>query len=227
MTKSEYCLQESNLWSTEKRINFVVVVVVVVVFHRKSRQRSEEKSLRTRAVQKGTTTSHYLVLALKKIWTRESSLVLQMFSRHHGSRFFVLHPNHLFSTCLNVILYFWYKFLSGLKANDVATGSWTASKTRCFWAGRRSTKTGNRPFSRSKNSHFSNGEAKCKTFLWKMSVICKKMQNPFHFNCFELSLVLKQRLGATLNGLFFCELTMLLRTPSSALAMSSYGAFWW
>ena len=45
----------------------------------------------------------------------------------------------------------------------------------------------------------------------------------FHFNCFELAL--KQRLGATPNGLFFCELTMLLRTPSSALAMSSYGAF--
>ena len=64
--KYEYCLQESNLWYTEKRINFVVVVVVVDVFHRKSRQRSEEKSLRTRAVQKGTTTSHYLVLALKK-----------------------------------------------------------------------------------------------------------------------------------------------------------------
>ena len=58
-----------------------------------------------------------------------------------------------------------------------------------------------------------------------MSVICKKMQNPFHLNCFELSLALKQRLGATPNGLFFCELTMLLRTPSSALAVSSYGAF--
>ena len=144
--KSEYCQQEWNLWSTEKRLNFVVGFF----FHRKSGQRSKEKSLRTRAVQKGTTTSHYLVLALKKIWTRESSLVLQIFSRHHGSRFFVLHPNHLFSTCLNVILYFWYKFFSGLEANDVATGSWTASKTRCFWAGRRSTKTGNRPFSSSK-----------------------------------------------------------------------------
>ena len=58
-----------------------------------------------------------------------------------------------------------------------------------------------------------------------MSVICQKMQNPFRFNCFELSVVLKQRLGATPNGLFFCELTMFLRTLSSALAMSSYGAF--
>ena len=53
----------------------------------------------------------------------------------------------------------------------------------------------------------------------------EKMQNPFHLNCFELSLALKQRLGATPNGLVFCELTMLLRTPSSALAVSSYGAF--
>ena len=147
-TKSEYCQRESNLRSTKKRLNFVVVFVFF--FHRKSGQRSKEKSLRTRAVQKGTTTSHYLVLALKKIWTGESSLLLQFFSRHHGSRFFVLHPNHLFSTCLNVILYFWYKFLSGLEANDVATGSWTASKTWCFWAGRRSSKTGNRPFSSSK-----------------------------------------------------------------------------
>ena len=148
-TKYEYCLQESNLWSTEKRINFVAVVVVDV-FHRKSRQRSEEKSLRTRAVQKGTTTSHYLVLALKKIWTRESSFVLQMCSCHHDNRFFVYRLNHLFNPCPNIILYFWHKFFSGLEANDVATGSWTASKTRCFWAGRRSTKTGNRPFSSSK-----------------------------------------------------------------------------
>ena len=70
-------------------------------------------------------------------------------------------------------------------------------------------------------------EAKCKTFLGKMSLICKKMQNPFYFNCFERSLILKQRLGATPNGLFFCELTMLLRTPSSNFAMSSYRAFLW
>ena len=147
-TKSEYCQQESNLWSTEKRLNFVVAVFLL--FHRKSGQRSKEKSLCSRAIQKGTTTLHYLVLALTKIWTRESPFVLQICSCHQGSRFFVLHLTHLFNTCLNFILYFWYKFFSGLEANDVATGSWTASKTRCFWAGRRSTKTGNRPFSTSK-----------------------------------------------------------------------------
>ena len=147
-TKSEYCQRESNLRSTKKRLNFVVVFVFF--FHRKSGQRSKEKSLRTRAVQKGTTTSHYLVLTLKKIWTRESSFVLQMCSCHHNNRFFVYRLNHLFNPCPNIILYFWHKFFSGLEANDVATGSWTASKTWCFWASRRSTKTGNRPFSSSK-----------------------------------------------------------------------------
>ena len=47
----------------------------------------------------------------------------------------------------------------------------------------------NRPFPRSKNSHFQN-EAKCKTFLVKMSFIC--------INGFVISLTLKQRLEATL-----------------------------
>lgn len=70
-------------------------------------------------------------------------------------------------------------------------------------------------------------EAKCRTFLWKMSVICERMKNHFYFNCFAVSLALKQIDGATPNGLFFCELTMLLRTPSSAFAMSSYRAFGW
>lgn len=130
--------------------NVLILLLPFFFFHRKSGQRSKEKSLCSRAIQKGTTTLHYLVLALTKIWTRESPFVLQICSCHHGSRFFVLHLTHLFNTCLNFILYFWYKFFSGLEANDVATGSWTASKTRCFWARRRSTKTGNRPFSTSK-----------------------------------------------------------------------------
>ena len=47
----------------------------------------------------------------------------------------------------------------------------------------------NRSFPRSKNSHFQN-EAKCKTFLVKMSFIC--------INGFVISLTLKQRLEATL-----------------------------
>jgi len=36
----------------------------------------------------------------------------------------------------------------------------------------------------------------------KMSLICKTMQNPFHLNCFELSVALKQMLGVTRNGPF-------------------------
>ena len=47
----------------------------------------------------------------------------------------------------------------------------------------------NRSFPRSKSSHFQN-EAKCKTFLVKMSFIC--------INGFVISLTLKQRLEATL-----------------------------
>ena len=77
------------------------------------------------------------------------------------------------------------------------------------------------------NLTFQTARLNAKPFFGKMSVIGKKMQNHFHFNCFELSLALKQRLGATPNGLFFCELTMLLRTPSGAFAMSSYRAFLW
>ena len=46
------------------------------------------------------------------------------------------------------------------------------------------------------NLTFQN-KAKCKTFVGKMSLICKKMQNPFYFNCCALSLALKQRLSAT------------------------------
>ena len=37
----------------------------------------------------------------------------------------------------------------------------------------------NRPFPRSKNPHFKN-EARCTTFLVKMSFICMKMKNDFH-----------------------------------------------
>ena len=74
------------------------------------------------------------------------------------------------------------------------------------------------------NLTFQTARLNAKPFFGKMSIICKKMQNLFHFNRFELSLVLKQTLSS--NGLFFCELTKLLRTPSSAFAMSSYRAFY-
>ena len=50
----------------------------------------------------------------------------------------------------------------------------------------------NRPFPSSKKSHFQN-EAKCETFVVKMSFICIIIENHFHINGFALSLVLKVR----------------------------------
>ena len=58
-------------------------------------------------------------------------------------------------------------------------------------------KNQNRPFPSSKNSHLQN-EAKCKTFVVKMSFICMRITSSnFHVNGFTISLALKQRLGAT------------------------------
>ena len=47
-----------------------------------------------------------------------------------------------------------------------------------------------------KNPHFQS-EAKCKTFLVKISVICIRIRNHFLSEGFALNLVLKQRLGGT------------------------------
>ena len=46
------------------------------------------------------------------------------------------------------------------------------------------------------NSHFQN-EAKCKTFVVKMSFTCMEIKNHFQTNGFALSLASKQRLEAT------------------------------
>ena len=54
----------------------------------------------------------------------------------------------------------------------------------------------NRPLSSSKNPHFQN-EARCTTFLVKMSFICMRMKNHFHIKGWTLNLVLIQRLGGT------------------------------
>ena len=51
-------------------------------------------------------------------------------------------------------------------------------------------------FQSSKISHFQN-EAKCKTFLRKMSFMCRRIKRHVHINGFAPSLALKQRLGAT------------------------------
>ena len=47
-----------------------------------------------------------------------------------------------------------------------------------------------------KNAHFQN-EAKCTTFLVKMSYICMRMKNHFHIKGWALSLTLIQRPGGT------------------------------
>ena len=54
----------------------------------------------------------------------------------------------------------------------------------------------NRPFPSSKNSHFQN-EAKCETFVVKMSFICIIIKNHFHINGFALSFALKVRFFGT------------------------------
>ena len=54
----------------------------------------------------------------------------------------------------------------------------------------------NRPLSSSKHPHFQN-EARCTTFLVKMSFICLRMKNDFHIKGWALTLVLKQRPGGT------------------------------
>ena len=46
------------------------------------------------------------------------------------------------------------------------------------------------------NPHFQN-EAKCTTFLVKMSLICMRMKNRFHIKGWALNLVLIQRPGGT------------------------------
>ena len=49
-----------------------------------------------------------------------------------------------------------------------------------------------RPLPSSKNPHFQN-EAKCSTFLVKISFICMRMKNYFHIKGWALDLVLMQR----------------------------------
>ena len=61
----------------------------------------------------------------------------------------------------------------------------------CFWLD-----GVNRPFPSSKKSHFQN-EAKCETFVVKMSFISMTIKNHFHINGFALNLALKVRLFGT------------------------------
>ena len=54
----------------------------------------------------------------------------------------------------------------------------------------------NTPFPCFKKSHFQN-EAKCETFVVKMSFICIIIKNHFHINSFALSLALTVRFFGT------------------------------
>ena len=54
----------------------------------------------------------------------------------------------------------------------------------------------NRPHPSSKNPRFQN-EARCTTFLVKMSFICMRMKNDFHIKGWAPALALKQRPGGT------------------------------
>ena len=54
----------------------------------------------------------------------------------------------------------------------------------------------NRPLPSFKNPHFQN-EARCTTFLVKMSFICMRMKNDFHIKGWAPTLVLKERPGGT------------------------------
>ena len=54
----------------------------------------------------------------------------------------------------------------------------------------------NRPFPSSKKSHFQN-EAKCETFVVKISFICIIIKTHFHVNGFALSLAWEMRFFET------------------------------
>ena len=59
-----------------------------------------------------------------------------------------------------------------------------------------SVKVVNKPLPSSENPHLQS-QAKCTTFLLKMSFICMRMKNHFHIKGSALNLVLIQRSGRT------------------------------
>ena len=65
----------------------------------------------------------------------------------------------------------------------------------------------NRPFPSSKNPHFQN-EARCTTFLVKMSFNCMRMKNDFHIKGWAPTLVVKQRPWKTRQWPILCICTL-------------------
>ena len=82
-----------------------------------------------------------------------------------------------------IILYLSYYFLILLFKNGRSTYG-KISFVQCPFM--------NRPFPSCKKSHLQN-EARCETFVVKMSFICIIIKNHFHINSFALSLALKVR----------------------------------
>ena len=64
-----------------------------------------------------------------------------------------------------------------------------------------------RPLPSSKNPHFQN-EARCTTFLVKMSFICMRMKNDLHIKGWGPTLALKQRPGELGNGPLTTQMNM-------------------
>ena len=77
-----------------------------------------------------------------------------------------------------------------------------------------------RPLPSSKYPHFQN-EAKCTSFLVKMSFVCTRMKNHLHIKGWALDLVFKQRLGELGNGLFVDCKTVRTFAYSSQLEQSN------
>ena len=115
---------------------------------------------------------------------------------------------HVFSICqmlvnFSVFTLFdsfscWHEKLSGLVCTATARTRVSYSHLK-HCAGRgwlRGFGALNRPLPSSKNPHFQN-EARCTTFLLKMSFICMRMKKDFHIKGWAPTLVLIQRPGGT------------------------------
>ena len=82
----------------------------------------------------------------------------------------------------------------------------------------------NRPLPSSKNPHFQN-EARCTTFLVKMSFICMRMKNDFHIKGWAPALVLKQRPGGTQKWPIIVSASLGLQGPCGFPGPSEFAAF--
>ena len=106
------------------------------------------------------------------------------------------HNGHMVCSVLNYICSYIAFFQRGQMANccclkysvSISHNYSSEGCLKCFKSKRLLTS--------SKNLHFQN-EAKCITFLVKMSFICKKIKNHFHIKGWALDLVLIQKSGGT------------------------------